>query len=290
MHEIVKAENTENELKEKCIQVGEHLYVKSELEVKPITERQRKEIQVVLLMGGGGTRLLHVTRDQFSKHMIDVNGQPLSKYMFDLWRSQGFSDFCFLIDDTKRGKSIREFYKDGKEFGVKNTYSAEHGKLGSGGALKQAIESGVIKSSFINHFPDDQIVGYKKFPLDFASIFVAAMAKGYQAVLVCVPGNFYLYGEVYDEDGRIVDFIEKPFIRKDSHAGIFGINSEAFPLIKSLESNKEVKMERTVFKTIARAGKMFKVLLPTEYWIPVNDDPNLRKFEEIIRGQNRSQK
>ena len=53
-------------------------------------------------------------------------------------------------------------------------------------------------------------------------------------------------------------------------------------MLKELEPEKEIKIERTILKKIAQSGKMLKVILPSEMWIPVNDDPNLKKFEEII--------
>jgi hypothetical protein len=43
-----------------------------------------------------------------------------------------------------------------------------------------------------------------------------------------------------------------------------------------------VKIERTALVQLAREGKMLKVLLPTEMWIPVNDEPNLEKLRETV--------
>jgi NDP-sugar pyrophosphorylase family protein len=135
----------------------------------------------------------------------------------------------------------------------------------------------------VNHFPDDLVVNYDHFARDFTRVFLAATKAGYDVVVVCVPGKLYPYGEVIDVDGEVVDFVEKPFINKDSNTGVFGVSRRTFPLIRTLDSRKEVKIERTVFKKVAQTGRMFKVLLPTEYWIPVNDEPNLRKFMEIAK-------
>jgi len=286
MHDSLEISNTEEELKKSCIKVGEHLYVKKKLKIEPVTEKEKKNIQIVFLMGGGGTRLLHVTKDEISKHMIEVNGKPTSKHSFDLWKNKGFDNFCFLVDDSKRGESIKKFYRDGKSFDANIAYSVEHKKLGSGGAFKLAIESGNIKNSFINHQPDDVVVGYENFPIDFFKIFLAALKEGYQVVIVCAPGTVYPFGEVVDENGDVKDFVEKPFVRKDTHIGVDGVSREVFPLIKELDASKgPVKIEKTVFKKLARAGKVLKVLLPSEYWIAVNDDPSLRKFEEVIKSK-----
>lgn len=290
VHEMVDVKTTESRMKGVYFRIGEHLYAKTdELDVQPLTKDEKAEVQVVLMMGGSGTRMLHRTGGKISKHMIEVAGKPISKFTVDMWRGGGFNDFCFLLDSTDMSRSIRDFYDDSAEAdgtdGIYRSYSIEPKKMGSGGAIKFAIENGTIRTSFINHFPDDQIVGYPNFAEDFARVFVAAMKAGYHAVVVCVPGTLYPYGEVIDKDGKVVDFVEKPFVPKDSNTGVFALSAEAFHLIKELDASGDpVKIERTVLRTLARQGKVFKVLMPSEYWIPVNDEPNFRKFEMLING------
>lgn len=277
--------STEEELKKSCVQVGEHLYIrlKGKLDFKSGSVEEVREFPIVFPMGGEGVRLLHITGGDLSKHMIEAGGQPLSKYSFDLWRERGFSNFCFLIDDSKRGKSIVRFYGDGKRFNTRNRYSIEHTQLGSGGAVKEAILKGLIENSFIMHYPDDAIVSYEDFPIDFFKVFKAAMQGGYQIVVVCVPGVVYPWGEVCDKKGKVVDFIEKPFVKKDSYTGVCGIGSNVFPLIKNIDTTEgKAKIERILFPSVARNGKMFKILVPSEYWIPVNDAPSLRRFEQAV--------
>jgi NDP-sugar pyrophosphorylase family protein len=286
---------TESGLKKKCVQVGEHLYMKpsekidlsslGSLASESLAEEDKNKLQVVFLMGGGGTRLMHITKDEYSKHLIEVGGKPISRHVFDMWVSNGFGDFCFLIDDTHRGTGIMNYYKSGEELGanVKIEYSIEHMKLGSGGALRLAIENGKITKPFVIHFPDDVIVNYTNFPADFIKIFTAALSHGYHCVVCCVPGKLYPYGVIIDKGGDVVDFVEKPFIRKDTNIGVIGLSRESLATIAQLEPNKEIKIERTMLRQMAKSGHMLKVLLPTEYWIPVNDEPNLNKFVEIVK-------
>lgn len=286
VHELLKSEDTETELRKNYKQVGEHLYVnpKQKLKIGGAPKEKLKEYQVVFLMGGGGTRLIHVTGDKIPKHMIKVNEKPMSQYVYDMWRESGFNNFCFLIDNTVKGDVVREHYGDGSKFGVEHGYSVETKKMGSGGAMKLAIDNRIITQQFVNHYPDDQIIGYKNFPLDFVKVCEGARKAGYDTVIVCVPGTAYQYGEVVDEDGEVVDFVEKPFVKKDSNIGVFWINRNVFDLFNEIDATKaEVKVERTVLKKLARSRKVLKVLLPSEYWVPINDDPGLKKFEEMIK-------
>ena len=287
MHELLKDISNEDEMKKNLVSVGEHLYIKPGQGLKIEDHRaEAVRLPVVFAMGGSGSRLVHVTRDSFSKHMIPINWQPLSKYTFDAWRNLGFKEFRFLIDNTHRGNSISEYYGDGSNFGTKNIYSVETKKLGSGGAIKLALESKAIDRSFLWHQPDDVIVRYKKFPTDFANVFLSAIEQGFKIVILCTPGTLYPYGEAIDENGKVTEFVEKPFISKDSSVGIWGMSSDAFDEVRSLESGTELRVESTVFKKIAKSGGMCKILMPNDYWIPVNDDPNLKKFEEIVKNHH----
>ncbi|MBI4177308.1 MAG: hypothetical protein HY516_02980 [Candidatus Aenigmarchaeota archaeon] len=289
VHELLRDISDEGEMKKNLVSVGEHLYIKpgQGLEVED-HRRDAAKIPVVFAMGGSGSRLVHVTRDSFSKHMIPINWQPLSKYTFDAWRKPGFKEFRFLVDGTHRGASISEYYGDGSNFGTRNLYSVEPKKLGSGGALKLALENKTITENFIWHQPDDMIVNYNNFPTDFGNVFLSAVNQGFEIVILCTPGTLYPYGEVIDVDGKVTEFVEKPFISKDSSVGIWGMGSKTFEDVRALESGEELRIESTVFKKAAKNGKMCKILMPSDYWIPVNDDPNLKKFEEIVKNHTKS--
>lgn len=283
MHEMLNEGNTEKTLKKGCIQVGKHLYVKpgSEIDVTQISAEEKNNFQVVFSMGGSGSRLKHITEDKYSKHLIQINGKPISRHVVDLWTANGFTDVAILTDNTHRGKSVMDYYNsDG--FGAEINFSIEYKKLASGGAIRQAIANGVITKSFINHYPDDAIVNYPEFASDFANVVAAAFKEGFQSVVLCAPGKLYPFGVVEDKNGRVSRFVEKPFISMDSNTGIFAIRKDAFPLILALEADTEIKIERTVLSQIAESGKMLKVLIPTEHWLPVNDENHLKRLSEII--------
>jgi NDP-sugar pyrophosphorylase family protein len=185
---------------------------------------------------------------------------------------------------------VTDHYKNGKKIGAKIKYSIEPTKLGSAGAIKFAIENDVIKKSFINHYPDDMIVNYPNFPTDFVKVSLAAMKAGFECVVLCVPGKNYTFGVVEDDGKKVVDFVEKPFIRKDTNTAIYALSDKTFPFFTDIEPNQDVKIERSVLEQLAAQGKVFKVLMPTEYWIPVNDDLNLNKFVGHVAKKRREQK
>ena len=286
VHEMFDlAESTEAALHRECARVGQHLYVRSraELNLVQVGSEALKDLPVVFAMGGDGSRLRHVTGTNSSKHLIEVNGKRLCQHAFDMWRTQGVAEFRMLVDDSPGGREIRQFFGNGEPSGARIQYFIERSRLGAGGALREAILARLVDRSFILHYPDDQVVGYADFPVDFARAAVAAMRAGYQVVVLCVPGTLYPWGEIPDERGEVVDFVEKPFINKDSYTGVCAVHQSAFELIKALDTGQPVKLERTVFKELAKRGKIFKVIMPTECWFPVNDAPGLQRFEQATR-------
>ncbi|MBI2857775.1 MAG: hypothetical protein HYX90_01750 [Chloroflexi bacterium] len=289
IHELFAQDGlTEPELRATCLSVGQHLYLRAraKLALDSISPRAIEEFLVIFIMGGEGIRLRHVTGSA-SKHMIDVHGQPLSRYSFDLWKNRGLSDFRFLIDGSPAGESITSYYGNGANFGARIKYSVERTRIGTGGSLKEAILAGAIDRSFVAHYPDDLVINYPDFPLDFVRLAAAAMETGYQVIVVCVPGTVYPWGEVKEQGGEVTDFVEKPLVRIDSYTGICAISRAIFPAISQLDTTRgAVKLERSLFKEVARQRRMLKVLLPSEYWLPVNDWLSLRRFEQAIQSQD----
>ena len=96
------------------------------------------DVQVVVLMGGLGTRLKDYTK-ACPKSLVDVCGRPFFDYQLDLLTAWGFKDFLFLIG--YRAEMIEEHYGDGSDRGISIKYSYDGEKLlGTGGAVRSAMK------------------------------------------------------------------------------------------------------------------------------------------------------
>ncbi|MCM8782482.1 MAG: sugar phosphate nucleotidyltransferase, partial [Candidatus Omnitrophica bacterium] len=94
------------------------------------------DMQVVVLMGGRGTRLGNSQPD-IPKPMVDIYGRPFFWYQLHLMKYRGLRNFIFCVG-YKAGL-ITSFFKDGRRFGVSIKYSFDGEELlGTGGALKKA--------------------------------------------------------------------------------------------------------------------------------------------------------
>lgn len=78
-----------------------------------------EDMQVVVLMGGLGTRLSEYTKS-CPKSLVEVQGKPFFSYQLELMVAQGFRKFLFLLG--YRAEMIEEYFKDGSDYGVSITY------------------------------------------------------------------------------------------------------------------------------------------------------------------------
>lgn len=106
------------------------------------------ETQVVVLMGGLGTRLGLKDRP---KAMADVNGIPFFDYQMRLLKRWGFHKFLFLVGC--QAEWIEEHYGDGSAWQVAIQYSHDGTRqMGTGGALKNA--EGELEQDFLLIYGD----------------------------------------------------------------------------------------------------------------------------------------
>lgn len=160
-------------------------------------------MDAVILAGGLGTRLKEVGL-KVPKPLAPINGKPFLEIL--LRRLEGKISRVILAIGYK-GEMIREHCgKQRYKFPI--LFSEEKELLGTGGALKQALElseSEDISEDILalngDTFLNVDFHGFQKFHKE----------KGGCASIVCLPAmNENRYGAIrMDEKGQIIDFFEK---------------------------------------------------------------------------------
>lgn len=108
------------------------------------------EMQVVVLMGGLGTRL-GLAYANTPKSLADVNGRPFFSYQLEILKKSGFRNLLFLVGH--HGDQIEETFGDGARYGVSIAYSRDGEKLlGTGGAIARALP--LLDESFLLLYGD----------------------------------------------------------------------------------------------------------------------------------------
>ena len=89
-------------------------------------------MKVIIMAGGKGTRIASIAND-IPKPMIRIGEKPILQYQIENLRSCGLTDITLVIGHL--GYIIKDYFKDGHDFGVHISYYTEEHPLGTAGAL-----------------------------------------------------------------------------------------------------------------------------------------------------------
>lgn len=94
-------------------------------------------MKVVIMAGGMGTRIASIAND-IPKPMIQLGGKPILEHQINNLKACGLTDIILVIGHL--GSVIKDYFKDGSDWGVTISYFVEDHPLGTAGALFQMHE------------------------------------------------------------------------------------------------------------------------------------------------------
>jgi len=100
----------------------------------------------VILCGGLGTRIRKVTNDKIPKCLIDINGTPFLKILVDKLLDQGFRRFIFCTG--YKGVELAQYVYNMLPEKCEKIISHENEPLGTGGAVRSALNKGAVNSEY----------------------------------------------------------------------------------------------------------------------------------------------
>ena len=93
---------------------------------------KNKSNKIVIMAGGEGMRLRPLT-EETPKPMLKVGNKPILQTIIERFKESGYHDIIICVN--YKSKKIKEYFKDGKKFGVKIEYVHEKKRMGTAGAL-----------------------------------------------------------------------------------------------------------------------------------------------------------
>ncbi|HEX9912321.1 MAG TPA: sugar phosphate nucleotidyltransferase [candidate division Zixibacteria bacterium] len=110
-------------------------------------------MQLVILAGGLATRLFPLT-SKVPKSMLEINKRPFLEYQLELLKEYEIKDVLLCLG--YKGELIKNYFGDGKKFGVNLSYSFDGEKLlGTAGALKKAYK--ILNDNFLLMYGDSYL-------------------------------------------------------------------------------------------------------------------------------------
>ena len=232
---------------------------------------------VVMPAGGKGTRIRAETQSEgINKVMIKIDGErSMIEKAIEDYAEIGIDKFVILTGFL--ADKVEEHLGDGSRWGVDIKYSQDPDgrKVGSGGAILNALNNGTLDDSLISivHNPDDVIVGMGQ---DYGEVFLEGHLKGRKngciATFIVVPVTPFQYSGMIIEKGKVRDITKYPLIAIPAHTGITVFDPEVYHYFRRLISlDVESSFENVICPVLAKESRLFAVGIPSESWIPIND-------------------
>ena len=210
------------------------------------------------MAGGEGTRLRPLTSNQ-PKPMIPLVNRPMMEHIVHLLQRHGFDDIVVTV--AFLANSIRTYFGDGSEFGVRMVYATEETPLGTAGSVRNARDE--LDERFL------VISGDVLTDIDLSAIVDRHVERGALATigLTAVENPLEFGIVVTDEDGAVERFLEKPSwgqVFSDTvNNGIFVLEPEIFDHIPA---GRPVDFSGEVFPALLEAGLRIDGFVTSGYW------------------------
>jgi dTDP-glucose pyrophosphorylase/CBS domain-containing protein len=223
--------------------------------IDTILSTPRRENLVVLMAGGLGTRLKHLTAN-IPKPMLKVGDKPILETILENFMEHGFSRF--LISVNYKSEMIESYFGDGSQWDVQIDYLREDKRLGTAGALSLMSEKPASPILVMN---GDVLtkVNFQQL-LEFHTEHKAAATMCVREYDYQVP-----FGVVKLDQHRILSIEEKPVQRFFVNAGIYVLEPEVLELIPH---GSHLDMT-SLFELLIKREMETAVFPIREYWLDI---------------------
>ncbi len=294
---LLQGGNIEKSLKEVCNK--SYAYAKSKNEAYktfenfkeknilsiPIVDDEFKLIEVVdidrvknveenfsaLIMAGGlGTRLRPLTENK-PKPLLEIKGEPIISRIIKNLSKTGIKDIYISI--RYLGNQIKDYLKDGEEYGVNIQYLEEDEPLGTAGCLCFLPEK--LKNLLI-------INGDIRTELNLSSLLEFHIRKNSIATIAARNYVYKIpYGILNTSNEDIKDIHEKPTKSYPVAAGIYALNIDKIKRLNILPVRKTYIDMPDLIKNLIANNENVKCFLIHEKWFDIGDLKTFNFLNEI---------
>ena len=193
----------------------------------------------IILHGGHGTRLRPLTHTG-PKQLLAIANRPMSQYALEDLHQAGITDIAIIIGNVYPDK-VKEFYGDGKKFGVKITYIFQDKPKGISHAIRLCKDF-IGKEKFVVYLGDNVLrAGLVNYTKKFASSKADAM------ILLCKVDDPSRFGIAELDGKKIKKIVEKPKNPASNLAviGVYFLTPKIFDIIDKLKPSWRGELEIT---------------------------------------------
>ncbi|EPR13185.1 mannose-1-phosphate guanyltransferase [Ruminiclostridium papyrosolvens] len=220
-------------------------------------------MKAVIMAGGEGSRLRPLTCNR-PKPMVPIANKPVMEHIIELLKKYGIRDIAVTLQYMP--EKIKDYFGDGREYGVNLKYFTEDVPLGTAGSVKNAEE--FLDETFIvisgDALTDINLQEALEFHKKNRSIATLVLKK------VECPIE---YGVVVTAaDGKIRRFLEKPSwgeVFSDTvNTGIYVLSPE---VLKYFEKGVVFDFSKDLFPILLRKEEPMYGFVTQDYWCDIGD-------------------
>jgi dTDP-glucose pyrophosphorylase len=217
-------------------------------------ERRRGNL-VVIMAGGLGSRLGHLTKD-CPKPLLPMGKKPLLERIIERCVEQGFRRFAISVN--YKAEMIKDFLGDGSRWEIDISYIHEHKRMGTAGSLSLLP---ILPESPIFVINADILT-----KIDLVNLLNFHEEQKAVATMCVREYEFQVqYGTVKLDGYDLVGIVEKPIHKVFINAGMYVVNPEVLEYIPSGEFFDMPNL----FQKIIDNGHKTTAFPVREYWLDI---------------------
>ena len=228
-------------------------------------------MQAVILAGGKGRRLAPYTT-VFPKPLMPIGDMPILEIVIRQLKKHGFTKIVLAVGHL--AGLIEAYFGDGSKWGVEITYSREDEPLGTAGPL-----------SLIDDLDENFLVmnGDLLTNIDYSGLMRYHLENGALTTISMYTKDVPISLGVLelDNEGNIVDYIEKPTLKYKVSMGIYIFNNR---ILEHIEHGKYLDFPDLI-KNLIKTGENIRGYMFEGYWMDIGRPEDysrvLEEFESM---------
>jgi len=235
-------------------------------------------MKAVIMAGGFGTRIQPLT-SSIPKPMIPLFNRPIMLHIVELLKKHDITDLVMLL--YHQPFVIKNFFRDGADFGVKITYVTPLQDMGTAGAVKAAEKYLderflVISGDLLTDFNLKKIIDFHVDSKARATITLTSVKDPLQFGVV-----------ITDKEKRITQFLEKPgwgeVISDTINTGIYVLEPE---ILAAIPDGENFDFSQDLFPAMLKSKDALFGFPAKGYWRDIGNTDSYREaYHDIFKGR-----
>jgi len=235
-------------------------------EIEELIKPKGKTNQVILMVGGLGTRLRPLTENT-PKPMLKVGNKPILQTIVEKFAEYGYTNIVMCVN--YKSHIIQDYFGDGSNFGVNIEYILEEQRMGTAGALSLLKEKPTEPFFVMN---GDLLTN-----VNFEHLHDFHISNNSMGTMCVREYDFQVpYGVVNIDGSHILSIEEKPTHKFFVSAGIYMLSPD---VLEYIPENQFYDMP-TLFEKII-SEKQNAISFPLrEYWLDIGRIEEYKKAND----------